>query len=215
MHCQTSVKWKAEGWGGALGTGQCRGQLQNGKGRRGGRLLVSRRAPLEPQPHCMQHLILPSETVHGKAVGRRGVGQEPCPPPSNDELSCAPPQPTRRLRSCLTGLSPLVEMASYSCPAWSGRVRGSTCMSSAVPRARCLPGLALLCCGNTLSPPPLPLTLRPWEAGPLACSRCVPGWLTVSAPFLECAERVRPSVSRPLQLAPSLLGSNPHLKLNL
>ena len=32
------------------------------------------RAPLEPQPHCMQQLFSPAERVHGKAEGVVGLG---------------------------------------------------------------------------------------------------------------------------------------------
>jgi hypothetical protein len=161
------------------------------------------RAPLEPQPHCMQKLFSPAERVHGMAVGRGGVGPEPCYETLRRRTtSCLARSNARGARGasvvaspvCLPLLQRHVAVAS-SKPG----VTGSSCQQ----RVWLYLGKVLALLQHSL-----PFLLLPCPCasvlGRFACSTCVSGWLTGSAAFPECAQRARPSVSRP-----SLLGNNP------
>jgi hypothetical protein len=90
----SSAKWLKGGVGPWAVSGAAAGcqptqrlRVGEGKGRCDGRLLHSGRAPLEPQPHCMQKLFSPAERLRGMAVGRgwaRPMLRDL--PPSNDEM---------------------------------------------------------------------------------------------------------------------------------
>jgi hypothetical protein len=139
INFQTSVKWLKAGvgpWAVSGAAARCQPSKQHeGKGRCDGRLLLSGRAPLEPQPHCMQQLFCCHRECHGKAVGRGGVGPEPCCETFRRRttrcLARSNARRTRRtllLRRRLGGLTPLVAMACCSCSKQGDRLR--------VPEAR-------------------------------------------------------------------------------
>ena len=134
-----------------------------GKGRRDGRLLLSGRTPLEPQPHCMQQLFLLSYRVPWDGSGTWwGFGGPMLrdPPPSKDELSSScTQQRTRRCTRLLRSRLPLLQWYVSVAPS---RVTDSACQKRAFgcALARCLP----CCAAATLSPfllLPCPLRFGP------------------------------------------------------
>ena len=134
-----------------------------GKGRRDGRLLLSGRTPLEPQPHCMQQLFLLSYRVPWDGSGTWwGFGGPMLrdPPPSKDELSSScTQQRTRRCTRLLRSRLPLLQWYVSVAPS---RVTDSACQKLAFgcALARCLP----CCAAATLSPfllLPCPLRFGP------------------------------------------------------